>query len=181
MTPGLQSQNLTKISYRYLLQHPLHTGLTLLGIMLGVAIVVAIDLANFSAKRAFTLSMEMISGTATHYVQGGNQGIPENVYERLRTERGMRDSAPLVSDEVRIGTQRLTVLGVDMFARNFAAPVYNAFQARESSSEQMADIGRRLLLEPNTVALTKQTAQEIGVRHNEVLSISYRGKSGKQS
>ena len=61
----MMNRSLATISRRYLLQHPLQTGLTLLGIMLGVAIVVAIDLANFSAKRAFALSMEMTSGSAT--------------------------------------------------------------------------------------------------------------------
>jgi putative ABC transport system permease protein len=39
-----------------------------LGVALGVAVVVSIDLANASARRAFTLSSEAVTGRATHQV-----------------------------------------------------------------------------------------------------------------
>ena len=84
----MMNRSLATISRRYLLQHPLQTGLTLLGIMLGVAIVVAIDLANFSAKRAFALSMEMTSGSATPYIKGGSggtEGRPTREYISAKT------------------------------------------------------------------------------------------------
>ena len=176
----LVNGGLATISRRYLLQHPLQTGLTLLGIMLGVAIVVAIDLANFSAKRAFALSMEMTSGSATHAIKGGSGGIPEHIYRRLRTERGMRDSAPLVSDEVRAGEQRLTLLGLDVFARNFALPAAQAFSTSDSSGQSLAAReGRRLFLEPGTVAMTRQTAERLGINLNDKFFINYRGQSNE--
>jgi putative ABC transport system permease protein len=40
-------------SLRYLIGHPWQVGLAVLGVSLGVAVVVSIDLANQSAKRAF--------------------------------------------------------------------------------------------------------------------------------
>ena len=49
----------------------------LLGIALGVAVVIAIDLANESSRRAFLLSAEALVGKATHQVRGGPSGIPE--------------------------------------------------------------------------------------------------------
>ena len=38
---------------RDLVRRPLHTGLMVLGVALGVAVVIAIDLANTSARRGF--------------------------------------------------------------------------------------------------------------------------------
>ena len=45
----------------------------MLGIALGVAVVVAIDLANTSASRAFALSTETVVGKATHQMHGRPQ------------------------------------------------------------------------------------------------------------
>jgi len=61
---------LQRSSLRYLLQHPWLMGLSVLGVALGVAVVVAIDLANVSAERAFELSAETVAGKATHQVVG---------------------------------------------------------------------------------------------------------------
>ncbi len=163
------SRCLIKTSTRFLGQHPLQTGLTLLGVMLGVAIVVAVDLANTSARRALDLSLEMTSGSATHHIKGDASGIPEDVYRRLRTELGLEASAPLVSDEVRHGEERLTLLGLDIFAHDFARPVHQP----ELSAEQ----GRRLLLEPDTVAMAEQTAARLGVQTGDRLQLDYRGAS----
>ena len=56
MPPALLSPLLVRTSLRSMLRHPWQIGLCVLGVALGVAIVVAIDLANASAARAFALS-----------------------------------------------------------------------------------------------------------------------------
>ena len=91
---------LRRSSLRGLAAQPWQTGLALLGIALGVAIVIAVDLANGSARRAFALSLQTVNGTATHQLVGGPQGIDDSVYARLRTELGIRRSAPLVLGQV---------------------------------------------------------------------------------
>src|SRR5512145_599283 len=91
MTPTL-----LKTSLRHLLKHPWQVGLAILGVALGVAVVVSIDLANGSAKRAFALSTETVAGRATHQILGGPNALDEAIYRRLRVELGMRASAPLV-------------------------------------------------------------------------------------
>ncbi|MGQ9816324.1 MAG: hypothetical protein ACUVR3_14550, partial [Candidatus Roseilinea sp.] len=73
-----------KTSLRYLLRRPLQSALCILGVALGVAVVVAIDLANGSASRAFTLSTETVTGRATHQVIGGPAGLDQDVYRRIK-------------------------------------------------------------------------------------------------
>ena len=110
---------LLNVGWRYLLRHPWQTVLMVLGITLGVAVVVAIDLANSSAGRAFDLTTESVAGRATHQVVGGPAGLDEAIYARLRVEGGVTLAAPIVSDYVtspQLGDRPIQLLGVDPFA-----------------------------------------------------------------
>ena len=46
---------LYRASFGYLLRHPWQLALALLGICIGVAVIVAVDLANESSRKAFLL------------------------------------------------------------------------------------------------------------------------------
>src|SRR5215207_9473245 len=88
------------LSLRTLLRHPIQFAIMTLGIALGVAVMVSIDLANASAARAFDLSASAVTGRATHSIVGSSQDVDESVYVRLRTDpqwRSQLESAPLVS------------------------------------------------------------------------------------
>src|SRR5438093_557798 len=67
---------LARLAARQLRSHPWQLGLAILGIALGVAVAVSIDLANGSALRAFALATEAVSGRATHQILGGPSGQP---------------------------------------------------------------------------------------------------------
>ncbi|GAB4472601.1 MAG: FtsX-like permease family protein [Anaerolineae bacterium] len=110
---------LWRVGWRYLLRHPWQSVLMVLGITLGVAVVVAIDLANTSASRAFDLSVDSIAGRATHQVVGPPQGFDESVYAALRAQGVIREAAPVVSEYVTVpglDGRTLQLLGVDPFA-----------------------------------------------------------------
>ena len=121
MTPSLWRALL-----RYPLRHPWQLGLAILGIALGVAVVIAVDLANASARRGFDLAMSRITGHATHRIVGGSAGVPETIYTRLRVERGFRPAAPVVTGYLPLADrpgQLLQILGIDPFAeRPFRDP-----------------------------------------------------------
>ena len=102
-------------SLRYLQKHPWLTALSILGIALGVAVVVAIDIANASAERAFELSTERVAGRATHQIVGAST-IDDDVYRMLRLELGIRPSAPIVEGFVSRGGRTYQLLGIDPFA-----------------------------------------------------------------
>ncbi|MFY0581788.1 ABC transporter permease [Cystobacter fuscus] len=115
----MKQRLLLRASLRHLGGHPWLTALSLLGIALGVAVVVSIDLANASAMRAFERSTDTVTGRATHQLVGGPSGVPETVYRDVRLLPDAPVSAPMVEGSVRArsGDQRpLTVLGVDPFA-----------------------------------------------------------------
>ncbi len=68
------SRTLWNIGWRYLLRHPWQSALMVLGITLGVAVAVAVDLANASATRAFDYSTDAVAGRATHQIVGRAAG-----------------------------------------------------------------------------------------------------------
>lgn len=64
---------------RHLRRKRLETLLCLLGIALGVAVMVGIDLANQNALRSFRRTVDAVTGRATHQILGGPAGIPDSL------------------------------------------------------------------------------------------------------
>lgn len=161
---------LVRSSLRHLGRHPWLTALSLLGIALGVAVVVSIDLASGSALRAFERSTDAVAGRATHQLVGGTSGLPEGVYRDLRLRPDAPVSAPVVEGYVQaaVGDRRtLTVLGVDPFAetpfRDYAG------------GEAVGDVGA-LLTQPGTVLLSARAARALGVEAGGVLPVRVEGR-----
>jgi putative ABC transport system permease protein len=141
--------------------------LMIVGIALGVAVVVAIDLANTSASRAFSLSTETIVGKATHQLIGGPDGLPESLYTELRVDWGYRLSAPVVEGVVTaldLDRQPLRLLGVDPFAE---AP----FRTYLSSDGGQAAGLQTLFVEPDTVAIGAGLASHYGLKVGDPLRL----------
>ena len=151
------------LSLRTLLRHPLQFAIMTLGIALGVAVMVSIDLANASASRAFDLSTSAVTGRATHAIVGSSQGVDESVYVRLRTDprwRNSFESAPLVityAVSPQLGEIPFTLLGMDPFAE---APFRSYLGSGPgTSSEAIAS----LLTVPGSVLLSANTAGRYGL------------------
>jgi len=156
---------LGRLALRQLRTHPWQLGLTILGIALGVAVAVSIDLANGSALRAFGLSTEAVSGKATHQIVGGPSGVPDDLYRRLRLALGVRRAAPIVEGDVAlVGDRARTfhLLGIDPFADGdfrpyLAAGENQGARAREALLRAEALVGRA-----GTALLAATTATELG-------------------
>jgi putative ABC transport system permease protein len=152
------------LSLRTLLRNPVQFVIMILGIALGVAVMVSIDLANASAARAFDLSTSAITGRATHSILAGDQGVDESLYVRLRTDQQWResfDSAPLVvshASSPQLGDLTFTLLGIDPFAEAPFRGYLNTGNPIRTESITS------LLTVPNSVLLSAQTAKYYGLR-----------------
>jgi putative ABC transport system permease protein len=148
---------------RHLLRHPWQLGLAILGIALGVAIVLAVDLANASARRSFDLAMNRITGHATHRIVGGGQGVPETLYVQLRVERGLRHISPVVTGylpRADSSGQLLQILGVDPFAE---APFRDPAADLSGSDFDL----RALLLNPDAALLPRALGDQVTLRRGQ--------------
>ena len=160
-------------SLRHLGRHPWQAGLSILGVALGVAVVVSIDLANDSARRAFTLAAETVAGRATHHVVGGPTGLSEDVYRRLRLDAPALPAAPIVEADVAapgFPGRTFHLLGVDPFAEGPFRPYLSV-----ASTGGAAGL-TALLVRPATALLSGETAREMGLSAGDELAIRVGGQ-----
>jgi putative ABC transport system permease protein len=183
------SRTLWNIGWRYLVRHPWQSVLMVLGITLGVAVAVAVDLANASASRAFEYSTDAVAGRATHQVVGGPTGLDERIYVRLR-QQGLVTagipSAPIVTDYVSLpslGGQPLQLLGVDPFAeapfRSYLGrgPVNSTSDAGAPTGVAGAPVAElsRLLTEPGAILISSGLANDRGLKVGSKIELQVGG------
>ncbi|MGE4343390.1 MAG: ABC transporter permease [Geoalkalibacter sp.] len=164
---------LTRSTLRQTLRHPLQWILAVIGVALGVAVVIGIDLANSSAERAFRLSAQTLSGSATHHIVGGPTGLDEKIYRRLRVDLGYRFSAPVVEGYANLKETDLPrtvrLLGVDPFAES-------PFRSYTSALEDSSAAGQ-LLTQSNSVFLTHSSARQMGRATGQTLTVETAGRT----
>ena len=165
-----------RASFSYLLRHPWQLALALLGISVGVAVIVAVDLANASARKAFLLSMDTITGEATHQVIGGPRGVSEDVYAQLRVNQGMRAIAPVVEGAVTIDDTTLSILGVDLFAEREIRTFTAEARAGNADDSGANSLFAEFLVTPGAVTTSQRTAQQLGVSVGDTFELIVDGK-----
>ena len=167
-----------RASLGYLARHPWQLALAVLGVAIGVAVIVAVDLANASARKAFLLSMDAVTGETTHQIVGGPQGVDETVYRDLRLRHGIRQLAPIVEGEARLDDQTLSVLGVDLFAeqnlRRFTRSATGGGSDDEAVDGQA--LFRDLLTLPGAVTMSRRTAESLGIVRGQTFGVSAGGR-----
>ncbi len=160
------------ISVRNARRHPGLLALAILGIALGVAVTVGVDLANESARRAFALSLEQVTGKATHQIVGGPRGLEEGLYPRLRIDAKVRQSAPVVEGYVQFRGELLQVMGVDPIVESDFRDHLD-----KAADRGDADVGNRLITEPGAVLVSQTTARRLGLRWGDLLEVDVAGQS----
>ncbi|MEM7480208.1 MAG: FtsX-like permease family protein [Acidobacteriota bacterium] len=171
---------LLRASRRSFSGQPAQSALAVFGIALGVAVAVAVQLANSAALRAFDLSSGAVMGRATHRLVGGPSGIDESFYVNLvgagngGALAGAIAAAPVVEGTVTFAAPRadrspaggtgsrtdLRILGIDPFAE---AP-FRPWLTPQGSGRAGGTIDlRRLLTRPGAVLMSRDTAEAQGI------------------
>ena len=165
--------SLTKSSLRYLIKHPWQFGLSVLGIAMGVAIVVSIDIANHSSAKAFDLSMNAVAGKATHQIIGTSEGIPDSFYTYLRIEKRIKNIAPVIETYVSIPDSNRKIfklLGIDFFAeRPFRDYLSNTATAIDGELKDF-------LTKTNAVVLSNVSLAALNKSVGDSISVLINGK-----
>ena len=174
MRTRLFPRGLWNVGWRYLLRHRWQSFLMILGIALGVAVMVAIDLANASASRAFELSTESITGKATHQIPGGPLGLDDAVYTRLRRTLGDIPMAPVLSSyfvSPQLGDRPLQLLGIDPFVDGDFRSYLNRDTAPDLAS------WAAFLTRPGAVILSQALADRYGLALGANLELEIDGRA----
>lgn len=168
----VSSAPLWRLSFRRLRRRPLQTILLVLGVAIGVAMMVSIDLANASANRAFELSTDAITGQTTHrIVPSGPHALDEDVYRRLRRDLGFSPAAPLVEGYVlaeQLGQRPLRLVGIDPFAE----PPFRNYFGSGSAFEGLTPF----LTEPGAIIIAADLAASHGLELGDELLLDISGR-----
>lgn len=166
-----------KLIARHIRRRLLQSVLFVVGVALGVAVMVAIDLANVSSSRAFELSTESVTGRATHQIIGSPTGLPTELYTQIRLELGIRQSAPIVEEFVRVidlGDRPFRVLGVDPFAeppfRSYLADVQVAGRVDDPDVNSPLEALNTFISEPNTALISSRLAAQYEIAAGETIT-----------
>ncbi|BBM88014.1 FtsX-like permease family protein [Candidatus Uabimicrobium amorphum] len=151
-------------------RHPWLTLFLILGVTLGVAVIVAIDIANQSAMRSFSMSLESVSGKTTHRIVGGSQGIDEKIYSDLKIKLNVAKCAPVISNYVNVGRD-IKLIGIDIFAE---AP-FRSYVNRDNLSLS-DDAFVAFSQQERAVILSQQLATELNTGVGKKIDMEFGGQ-----
>jgi putative ABC transport system permease protein len=162
---------LLRAGLRYMLRHRWQGLLAISGIALGVAVVLAVDLANSGARAAFELSAQQLQGKATHRLIVPGSSLPDDIYVDLLRQPGAPPMAPVVNGWVEVvgGSGRYQLVGFDLFAE---AP----FRSQLTEVANRAGFTSDWLTQPGALVLGAAAAAALGVDTGDTLNIVHRGK-----
>jgi putative ABC transport system permease protein len=174
MTEPIRPLNaILKIGWRYMLHNSLQTLLMVVGISMGVAVIIGIDLANQSASLAFDISTAAVTGQTTHIISGGSKGIDEKIYVELRRSNLDLPSTPLISAYVnspQLGGETLQLLGIDPFSEGSFRNYFNA-----EGEIPVASL-TAFLIQPGGVLLSEELAERYNLDLGSEFQIDFAGQ-----
>jgi len=144
------------ISWPYFRRHVLRTGLTMAGIVLGVAVFVGMHTANQSVLFAFSRTVDRIAGKTELQVTAGETGFDEEVLERVQGAESVRVAVPVIEavvDSNLRGQGNLLVLGIDMTGDRSLRD-YDL----DSGEDAVVDDPLVFLAQPDSIMLAKEFA-----------------------
>lgn len=148
------------VSWRHLRRHRVRTALTVLGIALGVAVIVAIAMVNRSLTRSFQSTIDQIAGKAVLQVANGESGIRESLFPVIRDTEGVEDAAAAVEGFLPVSgaeRERLYVYGVDLLT-DFAIREHQFVDSEFAFDDALDFIAR-----PDSIALTVSFARRFEI------------------
>lgn len=141
----------------------LRTIVTIVAVALGVAITLAIDLANAAAIASFSDSVNIVASRVNLQVLGIGRGFDERTLLRVRGIAGVASASPVIEDDLVVGARPgdplsgevLRVLGVDLLR-----PLPHDAGNPSAESKVSADV----LINGDGAVISSRVAREYGLR-----------------
>jgi putative ABC transport system permease protein len=159
------------VGIRHLLAKPGRSVLAALGVSLGIALYVAIQLINGSTTASFRESIESIAGRSKLTVSAGDAGFPEEKVAELQKVPGVRSAVPLVVSRAYLAggtgdsTESLMVLGVDLLKED-------GVRSYKATDQEVIDDPFTFLNQPDSIILTKAFAARRGLKIDSQFQIA---------
>ena len=165
------------LSLRYWLRHRGAFALATLGVALGIAVFVAIQIANASVLGAFGASVDAVAGRANLQIRGGASGLPDELFAQItaRDDEAILAAAPSLSRTLFSSTLQTTLLitGIDVFSEIDFRPRDLEIAGETSRGSETRDTraASRFLLEPDAIAISDVLARKHDLKVGSKLEV----------
>ncbi len=157
------------LTLRHFRRHRLRTLLTFFGIVLGVAVIVAIAIVNRTLVGSFQRTIDLIAGKAALQVENGESGFRESLFPAIRDTAGVRDAAPAVEGFlplVGFKGEKLYVYGVDLLADS-------SIREHEFVGGPFAlDNALDFIAQPDSIALTESLSRRLSLSLSSTIRLA---------
>jgi putative ABC transport system permease protein len=152
-----------RLMVRPLVHEPLRLALMVLAVALGVAVVLAMELAGNAAAGSFHSSMESLAGDNDLEVVA-TSGVPESVLATLSAQPyALRISPRIENFAVDMGTQEtLPLIGLDLIAEGSRYVSQNDIEQQSSNNKQSIGESVRLLESPESIWVSASLGKKPG-------------------
>ena len=147
------------VAWRSLSRDWLRSLVTILGVALGVAVVLAIRLANEGVLESFRNSLDHVAGKSRLQVSAGEMGFDETLFPALAQTPGVARAVPVVQAITMVAGKTgevLLVMGVDVLTDA-------AVREYRGPTPDLQD-PLRLLTDPDAILLTERFARSHGLQ-----------------
>lgn len=163
------------IGVRHLAMKPRRTILATIGVALGIALYVAIQIINRSTLASFRESIEAVAGRSKLTVSAtGSAPFPEELMAEIQAYPGVRTAVPLVvnraflssrSGQSEEGGETLMVLGVDLLKES-------SIREYKATDQEVIDDPFTFLNQPDSIIVTKDFAAARNLRIDSQFEIA---------
>lgn len=154
---------------RHVRRHPMLALLNIFGIALGIAVYLAIQIANDSATKSFAASVDMVAGKAHIEVRGD---IDERIWpeiERLSPVSAVTGLVEAVGTFPDAPGEYLRIIGIDLISGS----EFRTFELRSDASPIIAE---QWLSTPGGIALSRAYAESRGIASGAKLALVVDGR-----
>jgi len=159
-----------RVIVRELRRRPWQSLAAIIGIAMGVAVVVAVQIASSSVERGFRLSNEAVSGRATHEISAVSGSFDEELYLSMRRRGLLARAAPGLTVTARSedGLTRFELVGIDPFVDYRVRPLTGT-----------GDAPAALVVSGFAVFMQTERARELGYAVGDSLRLQVNGQLRK--
>ena len=167
---------LSFLSIRQFRQHKTLYAICVLSLSLGVALVVSMDLALQSSRKALEKINQIEWTGATHKITAKGRALKDEEVLSIMKQFPSISFAPMIRAYVasdRFDGEIFTLIGIDPFLEK---------DVRKNNADLIegdSDLLRSFLLEPNHVFTSKSNMKRFHISDGDVLSVKISGKSAK--
>ncbi|MBA3651992.1 MAG: ABC transporter permease, partial [Chthoniobacterales bacterium] len=159
---------------RYLAQHPLLAILNVATVALGVALYLAIQIANHSANRAFAASIDVVAGKAQLEVLAPAGTLPDEIFPVVAHAQGVSAATPVVRGLVTLPAfpgEYLDLLGIDILSND----AFRTFDLTDFKAGEF-DL-QKWLRGPRTIAVSEELAAAHHLRAGDEVEAQINGQT----